>query len=131
MTDVTCAHPNCDVVMKRGQSCCGRHWNQLPNEYQFQLRQAKSLSAQGAARVDAAAYFESRMIGEHEISTCRGPDCGRDVVWLSGFRKRDGSPYKMLVDADSVSADDTDFDFKKHSVHWETCPNADDFRRPR
>lgn len=131
MSTDTCAHPNCDKALTRGQSVCARHWHQLPNVYQLQLRQAKTVEARGATRLDVVEYFQSRMIGDLEIVTCRGPNCGKDIVWMTGFRKSDGSQYKVPVDVDSIRETDVDFNRNRHQVHWETCPDADDFRKGR
>ena len=58
---------------------------------------------------------------EH-IVKCKS--CGADIVFL---RTKKGS--QMPVDAGTVEHDDYQFDYKKHTSHFSTCPNADKHRK--
>lgn len=58
---------------------------------------------------------------EH-IQKCRS--CGAGVVFL---RTRKGK--LMPCDAETVEHDDYYFDYNKHRTHFETCPDAGDWRR--
>lgn len=128
---INCWHPLCLQPVARGRHVCGKHWANLNDE----LREAlKALNRDGAnseqVRCEVEDYFAGRLLGEHEITTCRGSDCRADIIWMQGFR-RDGSSYRVPVNADTVSEDDIDFDRTRHTPHWKTCPNADEFRRGR
>jgi hypothetical protein len=37
----------------------------------------------------------------------------------------------MPVDADTVEPEDDELDLEKHTVHWATCPHADQHRSKR
>lgn len=130
MSIKTCLHPNCDAVLMRGRVACKHHWFAMPEDLRNRFGQARNQgpSATGALEVEAREFFESRIIGEHEIVYCRGRKCGADIVWMQGF-KRNGDPFRVPVNANTVEADDADFDGSKHTPHWSTCPNAEDFRR--
>lgn len=122
----TCAHPLCTARQK--QRFCGRHYAALSDELRRELRFARSSIERDAVVEAAIGWFESeRMIGEHEISRCRGQDCGADIVWL---RRTDNPDKRIPVNADEVSAEDGYFDPQKHKPHRASCPNAADFQRP-
>jgi hypothetical protein len=57
-------------------------------------------------------------------NTCRA--CGKEIVFLT---TRTGS--KMPTDAETVEPGDELFDPKRHTAHWATCPEADQFRSRR
>jgi len=61
-----------------------------------------------------------------ETQACRA--CGKPLVFLKTTRGT-----SMPVDADSVPADADYglFEPGKHVSHFSTCPNADQFRKPR
>lgn len=124
-----CNHPYCTKTTKRAH--CGRHWYALPEDLQVRIRRAKSPSDKGALLAEARAWFEERMIGRHEITTCRGrpPNydngCGAEIVWLTTKQNK-----KMPVDAASVERDDDFYEPGRHVPHWSTCPNAKEFKRP-
>jgi hypothetical protein len=44
---------------------------------------------------------------------------------------RTASGKTMPVNADTVEAGDTEFEYGKHVSHFSTCPSADRHRRPR
>ena len=126
MSLVTCLHPNCPLTLPRGRYCCRRHYFQLDEGLRREMSQASKSdpSVLGALKVQATEYLESRLIGDHEISTCRGRDCGADIVWLVTAKGKD-----IAVNADTVKADDDQFKYGEHIAHFTTCPNADDFRK--
>lgn len=63
------------------------------------------------------------MAQEHEhIKPCSS--CGAPIVFL-----RTKSRKLMPIDAATVDHDDYDFDAKKHTSHFATCPNAPRHRR--
>ena len=128
---INCWHPTCDKPVSRGKHVCGKHWALLSDELRSELRRLNQ-AGDGGDQVRAAIedYFAERMVGEHEITRCRGAQCGADIIWMQGFR-RDGSVYRVPVDARSVTEDDIDFDRSRHSPHWQTCPNANDSRKGR
>lgn len=128
MSQATCIHPNCTVVIAPGRYACKRHFFALDDDIKNRMRQARDVSTRGALRAEAIDFFESRMIGDHEIGYCRSKTCRADIVWLVDV-KRDGSEFNVPVDASTVDADDDGLDRQKHTVHWETCPDADNFRR--
>jgi len=105
--------------------CCRRHWFALPEHLRLQINKASrnDPSVLGALKVEAIQYFESRLIGDHEIVKCRGKDCHADIVWLV---TKYGKP--IAVDADKVEPDDDQLRYGHHIVHFATCPNADHFR---
>jgi hypothetical protein len=122
-----CTHPYCNRITKR--SFCGHHWYELPEDLRTRIRRCKSTSEKGGLLVEAREYFEERMIGDLEISTCRGraPDydgCGADIVWLVTSNGKN-----MPVNADTIQEGDNQFDHKRHVAHWATCPKAQSFRR--
>lgn len=131
---LVCAHPRCQTVIRSRRICCERHFWNLPDDYRKRCsvaaRATVSDSERGAIYLEVRDYLASRMVGEHDKVTCRGRDCDQDIIWMKGFRK-DGSTYHVPVDAATVSAEDSDYDRKKHVAHWATCPNADDLRRRR
>lgn len=133
MTLITCLHPKCNVAVVRGCVCCPRHYYALPDELRRQLSRlsAKPKSTVGALKVQVREYFESRLIGDHEIVTCRkivdniDIGCGQDIVWL-----RTATGKKMPVNPGHVKADDELFEYGRHIAHWHSCPNAEKFRKP-
>ena len=82
------------------------------------------LSAFGALKIEVTEYFASRLIGDHEIVSCRGKDCDADIVWLV---TKAGKP--IAVNVDNVQTDDDQFRYGHHIAHFATCPNADVFRK--
>lgn len=54
--------------------------------------------------------------------------CGQPVVW---FRTKNGK--RMPVDARTTKPMDAEhqLDLKRHISHFSTCPQADDWRKPR
>lgn len=126
MTLVTCLHPNCTLSLLRNRVCCKRHWFQLPEDLRQQINKASRAdpSVLGALKIEATEYFESRLIGDHEIVTCRGKDCDADIVWLLTAKGKN-----MPVNADTIRADDDRFEYGRHIVHWADCPNVADFRK--
>ena len=81
-------------------------------------------SVLGALKIEVTEYFASRLIGDHEIVSCRGKDCDADIVWLV---TKAGKP--IAVNVDNVQTDDDQFRYGHHIAHFATCPNADDFRK--
>jgi hypothetical protein len=62
----------------------------------------------------------------HERRIVRCSKCRARIVWFRTARLR-----MMPIDADSVNAEDAGLDLSHHVSHFATCPNAEDFRRPR
>ena len=126
MTVARCLHSNCELLLTRNRVCCGRHWFALPEDLRQQMNKASGSdpSVLGALKIEAIEYFESRLIGDHEIVSCRGKDCDAEFVWLV---TKAGKP--IAVNADNVQADDDQFRYSHHVAHFATCPNADDFRK--
>ena len=56
-------------------------------------------------------HWPDGWVPSYRITSCRGADCGRSVLWCQTLGGR-WSP----VDRDG-------------SPHWRTCPNTADFRR--
>lgn len=58
----------------------------------------------------------------------RCSSCGAPIVW---FRTRAGK--KMPVDASSCEPTDAEhqLDLSRHRSHFSTCPEADNWRKPR
>lgn len=52
--------------------------------------------------------------------------CDEYIVFLTTSRGN-----KMPVDADSVEEGDEEFDASKHTSHFATCTQPEQFRRPR
>lgn len=124
MSTVTCLHPNCDLQMKRGHTCCGRHWNQLPREMLGRFASARGQEARGAMRIEMRDYFLANMRGKHEITICRTKDCNQRIIFL---QTRNG---KLIpVNEHTVAADDDQFDKDRHEAHFSTCTNSDGHRR--
>lgn len=128
---INCWHPLCDKSVPPWGHVCKKHWGALNDELRNAL---KRLNRHGQDTEEIRSlvedYFAERVLGDHEITTCRGSDCGAEIIWMQGFR-RDGSSYRVPVNAETVSADDVDFERNRHTPHWKTCPNADEFRRGR
>ncbi len=55
---------------------------------------------------------------------CKG--CGDDIVWLKTMKGKN-----IPVDADTVVSNEEIFDKDTHTCHFETCPNAAQFRRKK
>lgn len=127
---VVCWHPNCAKHLNRGDVVCSRHWRDLPKDLQQQVNAATSVEKELGRPLHQKVlrYFQSRMIGKHEVFKCRGRRCNADIVMLKG-RQKDGRPFKAVVNAETVEPDDVLFDRDKHVTHFATCPNAEDFRR--
>lgn len=128
MTVRTCPHPLCEQPLKRFENACRRHYARLPRWLKDEMRTArKSRDESFVGEVEGkwAEWFESRLKGRHEIATCRGAVCGRDIIWLP----TSNGTKRVPVDADTVSAEDACFQPSRHTAHWATCPNAEDFRR--
>jgi hypothetical protein len=75
--------------------------------------------------MDSGDYFDSEarqaaleQAHERRISRCRS--CHAKIIW---FKTEAGK--NMPVDADTVEPEDEDLDLEKHTVHWATCPHAD------
>lgn len=62
----------------------------------------------------------------HERRITRCSSCRARIVFLT---TEDGK--KMPVDADTVEPDHEEFDLRKHTSHFATCPNAGQHRKPR
>ena len=62
----------------------------------------------------------------HERRITRCKTCRARIIFLST-----SSGKKMPVDADTVEADDEEFDSSRHVSHFRTCKQADQHRRPR
>ena len=63
------------------------------------------------------------MAREHEhIKQCRA--CDAPIVFLRTKKRK-----LIPVDAETVDHDDYQFDPKKHTAHFATCPEADKFRK--
>lgn len=124
MATKICVHPRCDRISRR--SFCGRHWATLSDELRDEVKRTsrQQVEVHGALMVRCRAYFEDRMIGDHEISICRGRDCGADIVWMQTSRGKN-----IPVNADNVREADELFIQQQHVAHWSTCPNADEFRK--
>jgi len=127
-TEDTCLHPNCAAIVKRSRLVCNRHYAALTDELRDMVREARPSSPTWFEAVTNALldYFQDRMIGELEISRCRGKDCGADIVWLV---TRAGK--NVAVNRDGVERGDDQFRYGKHVAHVTTCPNADELRRSR
>ena len=102
------------------------HWFDLPDEMRQRINRASrgDLSVFGAVKIEVTEYFASRLIGKHEIVSCRGKDCDADVVWMAT-----NSGKRVPVNPDNVEADDDRFRHGHHVAHFATCPNADQFRK--
>ncbi len=129
---MSCVHPLCTERTARTRLLCGRHFNSLPNGLK---RAAQShANMEQAARDQFVAkvtqHFRDNMLGEHDIIDCRVPGCSARIVFLPAFT-RDGSEYRVAVDIDTVTADDADFNRRKHRKHRETCADPDYFSRRR
>lgn len=61
---------------------------------------------------------------ERRITRCRS--CRARIIFLPT-----AAGGRMPVDADTVEAEDDEFDHKRHVSHFRTCKDADKFRRPR
>jgi len=55
---------------------------------------------------------------------CKG--CGDEIVWLKTMKGKN-----IPVDADTVTDGDAIFDRTVHTCHFDTCPNAGQFRRKK
>ena len=53
---------------------------------------------------------------EKRISRCREQTCNARIVWL-----KTETGKNMPVDADTVEADDTEYDGARHTSHFKTC----------
>ncbi|HNP65494.1 MAG TPA: hypothetical protein PKH39_16295 [Woeseiaceae bacterium] len=117
-SQLNCCHPHCDTrLVKRGTIVCGRHWYQLTKEQRFRALRAKTTEEVGALKIEFAQYFQTRMIGSHEIVRCREETCKADLVWL----KTDYGSVRSVYAA-TVSATDTLYDSRKHRMHMRECP---------
>lgn len=67
--------------------------------------------------------FEDKKI-EGRVRSCRS--CGAAIIWL-----RTKSGKKMPVEAESVTGDETMFEYGKHKSHFSLCPNANWHRKVR
>lgn len=118
-----CVHPNCNAHLQRGRLVCGRHWFALSDELRAQCKKVSPAAPQ-ALLIEIELFFRSRMIGGHEIVTCRGSTCDADVVWLPNSRRG-----KTCVEASSVTPEDQHVDHIKHTAHLPLCPNRLEFSR--
>lgn len=116
-----CTHPFCEEDVKL--HFCGRHFARLPDDLRTRISRTpkKDLESLVQLLMEARTYFAERMIGGHEIQTCRGfpPEydgCGADIVWLPT-----PSGKNRPANADTVTEDDERFDSQKHTPHSATC----------
>lgn len=58
------------------------------------------------------------------VTNCRS--CNERMVWLVTSKGK-----KMPVDAETVEAGDEEFDPKRHTSHFATCPDAEKFRKEK
>lgn len=65
---------------------------------------------------------------ERRITRCREPSCRARIVWL-----KTATGANMPCDADTVEADDDEYDATKHVSHFKTCraPNRFSGRRKK
>lgn len=69
-------------------------------------------------------------MAEHQrshIRKCNGPTCGKLVAWIQTAAEK-----WMCVDANAdgkYPAADVVYDPKRHTNHWGTCPDREQFRR--
>lgn len=67
---------------------------------------------------------DTNEVHERRIKRCKA--CHAKIIW---FKTEAGK--NMPVDADTVEPDDEELDLSRHSSHFATCPNADQFRKQR
>lgn len=109
MSTATCPHPHCHAELERYRVCCKDHWRLLNDDQRRRSRQLKTPSDRGAFAVELREYFEDRLVGDNDISTCKY--CGRDVIWI------DGRFGRLPVEVDGVEASDTAYDKTRHTRH--------------
>jgi hypothetical protein len=64
------------------------------------------------------------MVDEVRVVHCRS--CGAPIVWLDTNNNR-----RMPVDAATVRPEDRSYEQGQHVCHFATCPQANEWRRPR
>lgn len=72
---------------------------------------------------------EDRTELNHELRITRCRYCHAQIIW---FKTEDGK--NVPIDADTVEPeDDTDegLDLERHVSHFSTCPQSNQFRKPR
>lgn len=70
--------------------------------------------------------FEETTTEEHERRITRCRSCNARIVFLPT-----SSGKSMPIDADTVEADDEEFEYGRHVSHFSTCKQANQHRRPR
>lgn len=61
-----------------------------------------------------------------DLRTVLCTSCGARMIFLTTKTGR-----LIPVDADTVAAQDTEFDKDRHKTHFATCPNSDKHRKPK
>lgn len=69
-----------------------------------------------------APYLEACTV--ISTSTCSGAECGEPIVWVR-------TPYGRLLCCDPGTGEDAGSQLDPLEPHWGSCPNADDFRKPK
>ena len=59
-----------------------------------------------------------------DAATCRS--CGAEIVWL-----KTAAGKNMPIDAETWEPGDDEFDHKRHTSHFATCPDSNQHRRSR
>jgi len=70
--------------------------------------------------------FEEDTTETHERRIVRCRSCRARIIW---FETDAGK--KMPVDADTVEPDDFELDISRHVSHFATCPQSNQWRKPR
>lgn len=70
--------------------------------------------------------FDNDTNEAHELRITRCRSCHARIIWF----KTDAGK-KMPVDADTVEPDDEELDLSRHQSHFASCPQRDDWRKPR
>ena len=84
----------------------------------------------GVAELDQRAFAMSFLDDEtteaHEKRITRCKSCRAQIVWLKTVAGK-----TMPVDADTVEANDEVYEHGRHVSHFGTCPQSDQWRKPR
>lgn len=112
---MTCIHPRCRMTLKRGTSLCGRHFARLSDDLRGQWKRSSKMSADALLELttETEQFFQSRMLGDTEIASCRY--CGGDIVWV------EGNYGPMPVDVDGCAENERAYNRERHTPHSKTC----------
>jgi hypothetical protein len=72
------------------------------------------------------SFLDDDTTEAHEARITRCRSCRAQIIWL-----KTAAGKNMPVDADSVEAEDQEFQPGRHVSHFSTCPQADQHRKPR